>query len=90
MALALVEVAPTGRGRVYTLHGDFDQLEYPPASPQARAFRQLRKELRFTLITASEVLGIRVTEVSDLEHGAKTCDWVEAERMLRAAVKAEK
>lgn len=90
MALALVEVASIGSEDVVTLHGDFKQLAYPPAGPEAVRFRQLRKELGFTLADAADVLGIGVAAVSDLEHGCKTCDWKEAEQLLRYARVREK
>jgi hypothetical protein len=88
--LELVNVAPTGREMVrgfgHRLDGspiyEWEEDVYPP-SPEGRRLRDLRIELGLGLRESCALLEITAVQLSSLERGRATCDWAQAERMLR-------
>lgn len=86
--LPITPVQPIGRSRhrVFGRCADgsaFYEIELDdyPDSIDSRGFRESRKA-RFGLREAARRLGLTATELSGLEHGAYTCDWGLALKML--------
>lgn len=82
MTLVLEPIAQVGTEKIKTAHGLLEQFVYPEPSTEAKHFQQLRTVLGFSIMRASEILGLRPAEISNLEHGRARCAWHEAERLL--------
>jgi len=91
--LEISPVAPSGRSVKNMLvsyrdgTGAFEARETDDyaKSPDGLALRDERVRLGLSLGAAARAFGLRVSEVSDLEHGRVTCDWQVA-RDMRTAV----
>lgn len=88
--LELVRVDPIGREVVPVFAHALDgtpvyerEVDVYPLSQGGEALRRLRSHrLGLSLREAAARLGISIVELSSLERGRLTCDWVVARRML--------
>lgn len=65
--ITLEAIASTGTRQAFTMHGSITVKTYPPQEVPAREWR---REVGLTLRHAAGLLGLRPSEVSDLERGA--------------------
>lgn len=90
------DVAPIGKRKTWGhlnmgdkphVWGEFELNEYPP-SPEGEALSDFRRALGMYLGQAGDVLGLRPSQISNLERGAATCNWEYAKaRLFEAASK---